>query len=52
MCILIITSTKFSAATKIGIDDFKEMVSKGTDEGFIENSKGKGKYALVDQHVF
>ena len=27
----------------MSIDQFKEMVGKGTDEDFIENNQGKGK---------
>ena len=51
MSILIIIGTKLTAVNEMGIDQFKDMSDKGTDEDFIENNQGKGKYALVSQHV-
>eukprot|EP00555_Chaetoceros_dichaeta_P001359 CAMPEP_0198279516 /NCGR_PEP_ID=MMETSP1447-20131203/66971_1 /TAXON_ID=420782 /ORGANISM="Chaetoceros dichaeta, Strain CCMP1751" /LENGTH=100 /DNA_ID=CAMNT_0043974705 /DNA_START=1137 /DNA_END=1435 /DNA_ORIENTATION=- len=43
MCVLIIAGTQLSAAIEMGIDQFKDMVGKHSDEHFFENNCGKGK---------
>jgi len=42
ICILIITGTKLSDVTEMGIDQFKEMVGKETDDDFYRKQPRKG----------